>query len=558
MTASNAWRETARVIAALPDAEFVDRWSRLSGIAARDALRMRLYGDMARFCRYLWPERFTLPFNALHHELFALQPAPWHERKADVQDAVAAPRGFAKSTIVSFAEVMHDIVYDREAYIVILSATQRLSLSLSRDLRNQLKRTDGRLAALFGPFEVSGSAGEWEVSVEGRPSVGILSRSFGTEVRGAKHPTRGIRPTKVIIDDGEKKDRVRNPDQRQVWWESLTKDVLKLAPREGGTHFKVVGTILHPDSMLARLVNDAGWRTMRKKAIIRWPDRKDLWERCRAIWTDLTLGAHRRKAAFGFYKNHQAEMDAGAEILDPASKSLFELHEVLWRDGLASFLSELQNEPVDPTSQIFWSDKFARFRIENGYVVVLNRNGGVVRKVALADLRIRGHWDPSVGSAGGDFAAIAILGRDRDGYTYVLDLWMRRAKPSEQLEAAWTLAERHACRQISIESNGFQALVAEPYARQRDARHANGRFWQMILDPRTTTENKEFRIATLEPDCTNGWLLFNTSIGAEALQQFDHFPTGDHDDAPDAVQVAWVDLGGRPVSMETRPPGSTT
>lgn len=508
--------------------------------------RFRIHYD--EFCKYCWPERFTLEFNALHEDLFERERVrPWGERLAlslTVRDCTAAPRGFAKSTVTSFAAPAHDIVYDNEAYILLASAGHRLSVAMSRDLRHQFLAKDTPFERLYGPFTVTGGVEEWEVSVRGRPPVAILPVSAGGEVRGARHPTRGIRPTKVILDDGEKKDRVRNPEQRALWWAWLTKDVLKLADRRGGTVFRVVGTVLHPESGLSQLLADAGWRSKRWQAILKWPEHTDLWEKCRAIWANLTLGTYRREAAAAFFKAHRAAMEEGSELLDPQSKSLFDLYEMIWSEGYAAFLQEMQNDPVDPTAQIFHSPAFTRFTVDAGEIVTATG-----RRVRLRDLRIAGRWDPATGAAHGDYAAIAILGRDKFGYTYVLDVWMRRAKVSEQLAAAWTLAERWGCHRMTVESNGFQQLVAEPFPRERKARKEAGQFHKLELRPEPSTEDKELRIATLEPDTTNGWLQFNRALPHEVLAQFDQFPTADHDDAPDAIHAAWKELGGRPVEM---------
>ena len=70
------------------------------------------------------------------------------------------------------------------------------------------------------------------------------------------------------------------------------------------------------------------------------------------------------------------------------------------------------------------------------------------------------------------------------------------------------------------------------------------------LDLEPESENKELRIATLEPDCTNGWMQFSDRISSEVFGQFDTFPTGTHDDAPDAIHGAWKELGGSPVKMQ--------
>lgn len=538
----------------MPRHDFVAIWEQAGRHDRDELLRARLRFDLEGFARWLWPDRFDLPFNALHASLFApsLTRAPWDERVEDELSATAAPRGYAKSTICSFVRVAHAIVYDLEAYIVLCSSEMRLAVSLSRDLKAAFEDKDGEFARLYGPFVVSGGVGEWTVSVAGRPSVGVLARGVATAIRGAKHPTRGIRPTLAVLDDVEDRIRVHSPTQRESWWSWLVKDVLKLGRRQGGLAVEVIGTTLHPDSVLSRLLKQAGWKAARWQAILSWPERPDLWERCRAVWCDLTLGTKRERAARLFYEAHRAEMDRGVKVLDPGVEDIFRLYTQIWAGGLASFLSEKQNDPIDPSAAIFDVERFRWFTVEDHPVkgpVIVTDTG---RRVPVSELTLWGRWDPSAGDPTGDYAAIAIVGRDRHGYTYVLDVWMRKAKPSAQVAAAWALAERWAAGRslrMSLESNGFQDLVAEPLLRERKERQEQGRFWKLQVEPEPSTTDKTLRIASMEPDTANGWLMFNRRLPPDVVQQAVEFPTGAHDDGIDAIHGAWHASGGAPPAM---------
>lgn len=514
-------------------------------------LRLRFRYKIFEFARYCWPERFNLPFNELHRDLADLHDQPrWNERpKPDILQARAAPRGYAKSTFASYLQILHAIVYGIEAYILLMSSGQRLARSFSTNLLAQFKsrqiHDERRFTQLYGPFEVTGGKDEWQVSVAGAPSVGVLTASFTQDVRGAQHPERGIRPTLVVMDDSERKELVNNPEQRHKWEEKLQKDILKLGPRDTGAIYRVVGTILHMDSMLARRERDPGWDFRKFKAIISWPKRKDLWDGCKRIWTNLAL-PDRRDRALAFYHANQALMDEGVELLDPDVLTIFELHEIMWAQGLPAFLQEMQNDPIDPSTQIFFSERFARFdvRRDDELGVYLDVTGMHPRKVPLHHIRTKFvRWDPAKGNPAGDYAAIALLGRDIHGFKYVLGVWMRKAPPSMQLQALWALTEHWDCDKGSLESNGFQELCAEPYMRQRDARKAEGRWYALKLDGDPSSGNKEDRISTLEPEVTNHWLAFNNALPAVLFQQFDAFPHGDHDDGPDAVQGASAALG---------------
>lgn len=499
---------------------------------------MRLRFNRAEFARYCWPERFERPFNAFQLALLNVDDPPVAERTTPIRDAVAAPRGYAKSTIGSFVEVIHDIVYGLEHFIVIMSSGADLAGDLVEDVKLAFEDTEGPLVETYGPFVVEGTKTDFTVSVRGSKTIRVLAKSFGKQVRGIKH--RGRRPSKIIVDDGEHSDRVRSPEQRAKTWRFMMSDVMKLGDKRTAT--KVRGTVLHPDAMLPTLLRSPGWSSSKWRAIITWPERADLWAECHRLWADLT-DPDRRKTALAFYETHRAEMDRGAEVLDAIAEPLFACFEIIWSEGLSAFLREKQNEPRDATSALFDVERFKRCRVVGNTVVTADG-----RTVPFSELAFYGRLDPALGkdagmpgdtgSGAGDFASIATLGRDRFGYGYLVDLWLRRARPDDQLRAVWDLHERFRYARFSIETNGFQALMGRDFRRMAEERRAAGKAWQLAVDEDTSSVPKDQRIATLEPPLANGWLQIG-EIPAEGLNQFADFPTGDHDDGPDAVEGAW-------------------
>lgn len=526
---------------------------------------MRYRYRVGEFLKYIEPDLYSLPFNGFHRTSLALQSAkaPWEERQGvDDLRAVAAPRGIAKTTLLK-GELIHDVVYGLERVEVVLSAEMRLARSITRHLFQLFSAEDSRLARLYGPFVVEGGIDEFTVRVgKGRP-VGFLARSFGTPIRGANF--NGQRPTRINIDDGERKDRVKNADQRRIWWDFLQEDILKSGPRVGGLIADWRGTVLHPDSVLAQLLKHDAWTGARYQALLTWPTRTDLWEECRKVWADLRLGAvkARRAAAYAFYEKHRAEMDRGAQVLDTAALPLFRFYETIWQTGLASVLKDLQNEPRSSTTKVFDSTAFQRCRLEGDVVVAADGH-----RVKVADLRIGMYLDPipgkelgtlgdDGGAGGGDFACIPIIGREykqgRPAWGYVLDAWMRRARDSEILQAMWQLGERWRVHRGSIESNGFQRLITRDFRRMQQERRQKGLWADLIIEEDTSTTAKEDRIASLEVPITHGWLQFATHLPQPYFQQFDDFPDGDHDDGPDATEGAWRLTGGPALTSSPTP-----
>lgn len=551
-SSSRAWTELARSVAKIPSSDFEQLFADASETGRADLLRARFRYDLEGFCRWCWPDRFYLPFNELHRDLFSVaadRPA-WDQRTDTLRDAVAAPRGYAKSTISTFATIAHRIVYGLEAFVLLGSSESQLAEDFSLDLLQAFRDEHSPLNELYGPFTVVGGVKGWRVSVRGGRPVAVLPRSERSPWRGRKHPTLGIRPTLIVLDDFEDKIRVLNPRLRAATWSCVTKDVLKAGRREGGTDVLWRGTVLHQSAALARLTGDkeSGWRHRKYKAIIRWPERADLWERCRQIWADLTLGEHRERAARAFYRANRAEMDRGSEVLDPEVEDIYRLHEIIWAEGLASFLQEKQNDPIDPSARIFDPERWARFKLDGDELVT-----STGRRVALRDLRRTLWWDPTVGGPTADYGAVAVGGRDKLGYTYLLDLWLRQAVPEEQLAACWTLAETWGVHEGGYEDNGFQELVARSLPREREERREKGRFWRFNLVGETSTLNKEMRIAGIQPDCANGWLQFSDRLPVELTEQAMGFPNADHDDGLDAVERVHTRLGGTPIRLEQTP-----
>ena len=78
------------------------------------------------------------PFSRMHEEMFGLLSGMTENRKARL--AIAAPRGHAKSTIVSLVYVLWCVLYSKEKLVLIASNTITQATALLKDIKDQLKR----------------------------------------------------------------------------------------------------------------------------------------------------------------------------------------------------------------------------------------------------------------------------------------------------------------------------------------------------------------------------------------------------------------------------------
>lgn len=513
-------------------------------------IRRRCRSDVLLFAATYCNERLDLPFSRFHRDVLGRSKKRWEDRTTPIRYVDAAPRGSAKSTLISYVSVLHDIVYGIESFVCMISTTYQLSEDLVSDVWTALSQAELHplLHSQFGPFKVIGSRTDFTVFAPGldRRGCRVAAFSFGGSIRGVKHA--GIRPTKIVIDDGENSERVRSPTQRAKTWDYLTKDILKAGDRF--SLYQVIGTVLHADSMLSRLLGEhstgsPGWSGARYQAVERWPTDAAIWQRCRDLWSDLT-DEDREQTARGYFERNRDKMTAGSAVLWRQKESIFDLHLLLWSDGEASFYSEKQNVAVDPTRQIFYPDKWRRFKIDGK--TITTHDG---RKVDLNTCRIAVWLDPRASreTERNDYAAIAVVARDDLGYHYVITVDMRRDPVSGQLDRLWSFFGLHGHRaSYGYEDNGFAAVIGDLLERQRDDRQKDGQAWDLVVEGHASTGNKNDRIMRLAPRIDLGWIQFNEAIPRDVVEQMRQFPTASHDDGPDAIERAiwFLEGGGRP------------
>ena len=511
------------------------------GEMANEAISIRCQSDVGLFCVAYFPERFGSSFNALHLDFLGRAKAKWSTRRKPRRYADAAPRGFSKSTIVSFAHVVHDIVYGFEAYIGLISTTRDLSDKLVEDVFDVFGSPEAYpdLHRDFGPFRVRGTKTDFVVYVPSQDARGcrIKAFSFGTTIRGEKHA--GIRPTKIVIDDGEHPDRVRTSSQRTKTWEFLTKDVLPAG--DDFTIVWVVGTLLHAESMLARLLTASGWMARSWRAIIEWPSNQTLWDACRDLWRDL-YDPDREEKAEAYYAKHQAAMDVGVEVLWPGKRPIYYLMTELWALGRSAFASEYQNDPLDPSKLVFDPRTFRRCKFDGQTIWQLDHNSQRIRSIPLSKCRVAVFLDPAGGRKGGDYSAFAIVARDPKGLRYVLEVHLTREPPNAQRARMWELFDRFPRATFGFENNKWSKLFEDgDFEKQRNARKRAGKTWRLVVGGHHNQTNKEDRIRNIQPPAAEGRLLFADSLPAELMPMFRDFPTSEYDDGPDAIERAvWL------------------
>lgn len=498
--------------------------------ALRQKRRALACSSPEAFARIYLGGHFSRPGAAMHTDLFGMFLQATQQRGARI--AVAAPRCHAKSTVVSLACVLWAAATEAEPFIWIISSTLEQAQHLLSPIREQLEtnellRLDFPGASVVPPTR---KPKPWRGKLIEFPNgCQIKAVGLDQQVRGIRH--RQHRPSLIVLDDAEHLEHVKSEEQREKTREVFERTFLKAG--DEGTNVVMLGTVMHQDSLLARLIDpDAspGWASRRYQAIVAWPERMDLWDRWEDIFRKRTPweGADGPEAAEAFLTAHREEMHEGAEVLWPAQHSLESLMLARECEGRASFSSEMMNDPLDPEQCLFADAELAFWDDEHGSVEELLEASS--DRVGLV-----GAWDPSLGRRGGqgDYSAFVILAYDPETeIRSVVEADLRRCKPDTMIERILGYLRQYELKLVGVESNGFQELLLKDLQRRAAEENLAPRLCEV-----SNTGDKQGRIEALEPLVARGLLRFSRQQ-RDLLKQLRAFPTAKHDDGPDALEMA--------------------
>lgn len=282
--------------------------------------------DLYLFAIRYFSHYLKKPSSKFHKFLYDLIPSKLNDltRKEGVKYAIAAPRGGAKSSILSLIVPLWCMAYEKKKFIVIISDTAKKAESFLADIKREV-RFNAKLAKDFP--ELVGKGAVWRANqIETTNSITVLALGTGNNIRGERVSVD--RPDLVLMDDLENSEMLRSPSQREfVRFQWFNKDVLPVGGEEGTiTDFFVVGTILGKDSLLNALldVNEyPDWESKRFSAVLEFSV-SPLWE----TWAELyknKFNEKRKEVAFKFFKDNEEDMLRGTKVLWPEGEPYYKL-----------------------------------------------------------------------------------------------------------------------------------------------------------------------------------------------------------------------------------------
>lgn len=494
-------------------------------------LRERLGAiDMEFFGRAYFPHYFSRPSPDFHRELDDIWQkgvlkgtAPTtHTRRREIsrmagtRRVVAAPRGHAKSTNLTFKGNMHAIVYGYKHYPIIISDSSEQAEGFLDNIRVELEENEA-IQEDFG--DLTGKVWRNNVLITST-NIKVEAIGSGKKIRGRKH--RNWRPDLLTLDDIENDENVRTPEQRS----KLENWFLKAVSKAGDDYTDIIyiGTLLHYDSLLAKTLRNPGYKAVKYRAVLSFSKEDDLWKKWEDIYTDLSNESHEEDAR-EFFEANRAKMLEGTEVLWEEKLSYYDLMVMRVTEGEAAFNSEEQNDPINPEDCIFNPEWFEFYN--EAEIDFKNR-----------DYQFFGFVDPSLGKTKhSDFSAIITLAKHKvSGYMYVMDADIERRHPdkiiNDILEKEKLLRRDYGrgYKKFGAETVQFQWFLKEELAK---ASAKAGLYLPIEEVPQTS--DKTMRIQTMQPDVKNHYIKFNKRH-KRLLDQMEHFPMGAHDDGVDALE----------------------
>jgi hypothetical protein len=211
-----------------------------------------------------FPDRFNKEFaEEVHGKIFDLIDGP------ENQIAIAAPRGWGKTSIVALALMARYILFQITPFICYINKSHEAASLQTENLKRELI-TNRIIRAFFGPVKPGkGEGNDFEEVFSKKSWVAydtlVWPRGAGQQVRGVLF--KNDRPGLFVIDDLEDKKKMMNEDLRKEIKNWFFSDVTEAVPQLH-MNWKIIyiDTLKHEDSLLQHLLDSPNWASLRLEA----------------------------------------------------------------------------------------------------------------------------------------------------------------------------------------------------------------------------------------------------------------------------------------------------
>lgn len=416
--------------------------------------------------------------------------------------AIAAPRGFAKSTAITHAYVITNIIFRERSFILILADTEAQAALFLDDIKKEFQVNEDLLKSFEIKGVVKDSVTDVIIEFLDGTQARIMAKGSGQSLRGVKW--RNKRPDLIVCDDLENEELVMNKDRRKNFSRWFSGTVILALAKSG--IIRVVGTILHTESQLNRLMPRKG----RRDKPIYEDDLKEI-ANPNQVWMSARYRAHDKamtKSLWPEYKPIEWLKEARQSFIDAGDSDLW--------------AQEMLNVPFDESTAPFKRRDF----------------GDMVRE----DYKQTMHFYISCDFATSekqktDYTAFLVAAIDSQGILYIIHVIQQRMEPPEIVETLFELVKHYDPQCVFVEKGAIWNMLKPAITHEMQNREFfNVEEMASTLDKRnrTTTIRTRMRAGVVKFDKSKDWW---PDFEEECLR----FPQG-HDDQVDALSLLGLAL----------------
>jgi hypothetical protein len=474
---------------------------------------------LLEWARKYLPNHFTKPSSGMHRWLGERLDLLHEQRGTKIN--LIGPRGSAKSTLATLAFVLRMAVEKRENYIWIVSDTKPQACGHLENIAQEL--IENELLTDGDPKRFRSRS--WRQNrIILNNGVTIEALGTGQRIRGRRR--RENRPTLIVADDLQNDRDVESARQRRKARDWFHAALLPAGtPQTNVVH---LATALHREAIALDVSRTPGWISRTFQAIVAWPANMDLWQQWEVLYCNMD-DPDRLIHAREFFIKHRTELEAGAELLWPELEDLYTLMSLRVESGRTAFEREKQSSPINSGMCEWPEDYFEKHIWFDEWPTHYQ-----VKTMAL---------DPSKGGhdKAGDYSAYAMVCVDRENVVWVQADLERR--PTPQMVADGLRLYRDFLPTVfGVEATQYQELLIGEFK----AEFRRQALFDVEPAPIESKENKCVRIRRLGSLLSTRRLRFKANCAGtkRLVDQCRDFPLGDHDDGPDALEMA-IRLAGQ-------------
>lgn len=424
--------------------------------------------------------------------------------------AIAAPRGHAKSTAITHTYTLASVLFKDRRFVVIVSDTYEQAVLFLQDIKKELTANED-LQDLFGVTKLEKDAeNDIIVRLADGGRFRIIAKGAEQKMRGLKWD--GLRPDLIICDDLENDEIVLNQERREKFRQWFFKALLPCRSDRGIV--RIVGTILHLDSLLERLMpKDWDRKQLEQEIVISKP------------LVSYMNPTKRRSSWLSYrYRAHTPDFD---EILWPSmwpkTRLVAERQQYIDIGHPEGYSQEYLNYPIDESVAFFRREDFLPYKRQD-------LDSQLLKNYVACDLAVSE-------KSRADYSVFVVGSLDSNGTLYIRDLIRERMDAKQIVDTLFSLHKRYDPEMTTLEGSLIEKSIG-PFL--QDEMYRKGIYFNVnTMNP---TKDKETRARSIQARMRAGGVRFDREADwfGDLEQEMRQFPKSRHDDQVDAI--AWLGL----------------